>query len=120
MTLDELVAIADDHTLPIGNERRLVIREAASQILAMKGALEEQTIMVDRLCSAVDRETEGIGGEGSLTVLRLLGPINDNAIALLGGRSAISPTKSAADKIAEGLRDAIAIAKAHPNPSEKE
>jgi hypothetical protein len=63
--------------------------EAANRILALTEAVGRQTALVDRLCSAVEREVEGIGGEGSLAVLRLLGPVNDEAIALLGGREAL-------------------------------
>lgn len=43
----------------------------------------KQTELVERLCDAVDRASEDIGGEGALTVLRLLGPVNDEAIAML-------------------------------------
>jgi hypothetical protein len=64
--------------------------EAMPDVVGLREALERQTIMVDRLCSAVDRETQGIGGEGSLTVLGLLGPINDDCLALLGGRAALA------------------------------
>jgi hypothetical protein len=65
----------------------------ASQILAMKEALEEARPYI------AAKHKYG-------------SPILAKIDALL--------TKSAADKIAEGLRDAIAIAKGHPNPSEKE
>jgi hypothetical protein len=63
--------------------------EAADRIIALREAMGRQTALVDRLCSAVEREVEGIGGEGSLAVLRLIGPVNDEAIALLGGREAL-------------------------------
>jgi hypothetical protein len=43
----------------------------------------QQTELVDRLLSAVERAEADIGGEGSLTVLGLLGPVNDQARASL-------------------------------------
>ncbi|WP_203234511.1 hypothetical protein [Sphingomonas solaris] len=43
----------------------------------------EQTDLVERLCDAVDREAEDIGGESSMTVLRLLGPHHARAKASL-------------------------------------
>jgi hypothetical protein len=96
-----------------------VISAMASQILAMKGALEEAraAIQAERDCVV---ECATLAPEHDLATLdeitkphveeydRLLAKID----ALLSG--------SAADKIAEGLRDAIAFAKGHPNPSEKE
>ena len=63
--------------------------DLARENIALKEAMGRQTALVDRLCAAVEREVEGIGGEGSLTVLKLLGPVNDEAIALLGGRDAL-------------------------------
>jgi hypothetical protein len=72
-----------------GHPHGLLHRKAADRILALTEAMGRQTALVDRLCSAVEREVEGIGGEGSLAVLRLIGPVNDEAIALLGGREAL-------------------------------
>lgn len=40
----------------------------------LRGALQTQTDLVDRLTDAVDREANDIGGESSLSVLRELGP----------------------------------------------
>jgi len=42
-----------------------------------------QTALVDRVCSAVERGEQDVGGEGALTVLRELGPVNDQLLALL-------------------------------------
>lgn len=66
----------------------------------MRAAFLEQTAMVDRLCEAVDRETNDTGGgEGSLTVLHLLGPINDRCIELLGGRAMVRAGPAAERKL---------------------
>lgn len=68
---------------------RFYEEHAESAILALRSRsylrelLREQTDLVDRLCSAVERAENDIGGEGSLTVLRLLGPVNDRALAAL-------------------------------------
>jgi hypothetical protein len=40
----------------------------------LRKALTIQTDLVVRLCDAVDREAEDIGGESALSVLQLLGP----------------------------------------------
>lgn len=46
----------------------------AAQIAELKAALQAQTDLVDRLCEAADAEAEDRPSEGSLKLLRLLGP----------------------------------------------
>lgn len=60
--------------------RALPIPEAGAGV---REALRVQTDLVGRLCDAVDREAEDIGGESSLSVLRLLGPHHAVAVAAL-------------------------------------
>jgi hypothetical protein len=87
----------------IGDLRPVLARTlapAASQLLAMKGALEECGDLIIRTPISEIPRNRGESWEDKLARVReLLAKID----ALLSG--------SAADKIAEGLRDAIAIAK---------
>jgi hypothetical protein len=99
MTLDELVERAvflanslDRSVHPDAD----VISAMASQLLAMKGALEHFIDIIDG--------TEKTGFEPSVEQM-LIDAAED-------ARPFLSPTKSAADKIAEGLRDAIAMSNA--------
>jgi hypothetical protein len=46
-------------------------------------AFREQTDLVERLCDAVDRAENDIGGEGALAVLKLLGPAWERSRAAL-------------------------------------
>jgi hypothetical protein len=91
MTIDELVERLRGYSVAFdeGANGYNAMHEAASQLLAMKGALERISHEAHSSHSCVTRS--GLG---------------DIADALL------SPTKSAADKIAEGLRDAIAMSNA--------
>jgi hypothetical protein len=63
---------------------------SAAEVEALRGAATDVADLVERLTDAVERETHDIGGEGSLTVLRLLGPAYDRLRAALtspdGGR----------------------------------
>lgn len=60
-----------------------IAKALLARIKALTEILTEQTDLVDRLCSAVERAEHDIGGEGALTVLGLLGPTNDRARAAL-------------------------------------
>jgi hypothetical protein len=53
-------------------------------------ALGEQTLLVDRLCTAVDQAAHDIGHESIDDLLRLIGPANEHCIEVLGGREALS------------------------------
>jgi len=89
-------------------------RDAARDIAArFRDELTRQTDLVDRLTDAVDREANDIGGEGSLTVLRLLGPNLTSARAAL----ATVPGDMEAEQAIRRSRDAFiaAIHKATPN-----
>jgi hypothetical protein len=49
---------------------------------SVREALAAQTAVVDRLCRAIERAENDIGGERVSTVLRELGPANDARAAL--------------------------------------
>jgi hypothetical protein len=54
----------------------------------------EQTLLVDRLCSAIDLAAEDIGHESIDDLLKLIGPQNERCIEALGGRTALSNSVS--------------------------
>jgi hypothetical protein len=81
---------------------------------AMREALEEQTQLVDRLLSAVERVEADIGGEPPGAIVPLLGSANDRARAALATPEP-SPTSEglipenarlAAEKLPKPMRDA--------------
>jgi hypothetical protein len=49
----------------------------------LREAFEEQTDLVDRLLSAIERAEEDIGGETAITVIGLLGPSYERSRAAL-------------------------------------
>jgi sRNA-binding protein len=118
MSLSELVETLEEgaHRIDIDGTPSQVgptpdeLREAASQLLAMKGALEEAraAIQAERDCVV---ECATLAPEHDLATLdEITRPHVEEYDRLLAKIAALLTT-SAADKIAEGLRDAIAIAK---------
>lgn len=92
MQIDAMVLVySNNHAA--GIEAGHKAKEFAAELIAAlrtppllevaKEALEEQTDVVDRLCSAIERAEQDIGGESVRTVLALLGPANDRARATL-------------------------------------
>jgi hypothetical protein len=77
------------------NRRYLKLAAAALSATPIERLREEmvaQTLLVDRLCSAVDQATEDVGHESIDGLLKLIGPQNERCIELLGGRAALTPS----------------------------
>ena len=93
----------------IGDLRPVLARTlapAASQLLAMKEALEEMRAHIsEQATHAETRIQDGIEMGAAVWRIALEDVARENRVLL---------STSAADKIAEGLRDAIAIAKGRP------
>jgi hypothetical protein len=54
----------------------------------------EQTVLVERLCTAIDQAAEDIGHESIDDLLKLIGPQNERCIEALGGRAALSRARA--------------------------
>lgn len=83
----EAVETFVNHTL---EEMRPYLAAALEQSAQEREAFIRQTALIDRLCNAVDAATEDVGHEGVETLLKLIGPHNENCVELLGGIAAVA------------------------------